>query len=330
VRTLLTVAALLAFLLHAARAGAEPLSRVTINGTATPVYFNDGDSFRIMDGPFKGAQTRLSGYNTLETFGPVHSWGTWTAKELYAISKLATLAARRGQWSCEGDGSKDGYGRLLLFCRDLAKDLISKGLAHNYSVDKTPGDPELQQAQRQAMKARIGMWAHGVPRYVMTSLHSKEEGGDKNGKTSNRLISTVDGHTEKWEHDDDYAECRKVCHQVPAMTPADLDANLQKLKDAVPSTAALSDEDARAVIKAGVEAILRGYVKPTPADLEATGMQLPPKIDVSMVASLLNELTRLHETHTLAVSGKQDDTCHVYVNFQRRYGGPNGRAECLQ
>lgn len=317
---------LVAFLL-AAPAIADPLTRVTINGAVTPVSFNDGDSFRIQAGPFKGAQARLSGYNTLESFGAVHSWGSWTAKELYAIAKLATQTARRGSWSCEGDGKKDGYGRLLLFCRDLAKDLISKGLAHNYSVDENPGDAELQEAQRQAMKARIGMWAHGVPRYIMTSLHSKAEGGDKNGKTSNRLISTSDAHSDKWEHEDDYQECQKVCHQVPGMTPADLEENLAKLKEGA-ALGTLSDDDARAVLKAGVEAILRGHLKPTLADLEVTGVALPPNLDAAALAPTLEGLSRLQDTNVLAVKGKQDDTCQVFVDFRRRFGGE--RAVCLR
>lgn len=306
---------------------AEPLTRVKINGATTAVFFNDGDSFRIQSGPFKGAQTRLSGYNTLESFGPVHAWGDWTAKELYAIAKLATLTARRGEWSCEGDGSKDGYGRLLLFCRDLAKDLIAKGLAHTYSVDEKPGDAELMEAQRQAMKARIGMWAHGVPRFIMTSLHAKSEGGDKHGVTSNRLISTTDAHSDKWEHDDDYEECQKVCHQVPGMTPADVEENLTKLKEAN-ALGAVSEDDARVVIKAGVEAILRGNLKPTWADLELTGVRLPATLDAAAAAPVLEGLARLKDTNVLAVNGKQDDTCHVYVDFRRRYGGE--RATCLR
>jgi endonuclease YncB( thermonuclease family) len=330
VRTLnvpVVIFAALAALNLAAPVAAEPLTRVSINGSMTPVYFNDGDSFRIQAGPFKGAQARLSGYNTLESFGPVHVWGDWTAKELYAIAKLATLSARRGEWSCEGDGKKDGYGRLLLFCRDLAKDLISKGLAHNYSVDETPGDAELQEAQRAAMKARIGMWAHGVPRFIMTSLHAKSEGGGRDGKTSNRLISTADAHSDQWVHDDDYAECQKVCHDVPGMTPADIEENLGKLKEAG-ALGALSEDDARAFIQAGVEAILRGNVKPAFADLEATGVKLPPTVDAAAATPLLDGLAVLKDTNVLAVNGKQQDTCQVYVDFRRRFGGD--RAVCLR
>lgn len=326
-RTKASLVLAFALSLAAQPAWADPLTRVTINGSATPVYFNDGDSFRIQAGPMKGAQARLSGYNTLESFGPAHSWGTWTTKELYAVAKLATLTARRGSWSCEGDGKKDGYGRLLLFCRDLALQLIQQGLAHNYSVDATPGDAELQQAQRQAMKAGIGMWAHGVPRFVMTSLHSKAEGGDKHGKTSNRLISTTDAHSDKWEHEDDYAECQNVCHQVPGMTAADVDANLAQLKGAS-ALGALSDDDARVVIKAGGEAILRGYAKPTLADLEVTGVDLPGSLDQAALAPLLAGLARLQESKALAVTGKQNDSCKVFVDFRRRFGGE--RAVCLR
>ena len=68
---------------------------------------------------------------------------------------------------------------MLLFCKDLAKDLIAHGYAHTYSVDANPGDADLLETQRVAMKNRVGMWAHGVPRFVMTSIHSKSEGGDK-------------------------------------------------------------------------------------------------------------------------------------------------------
>ena len=325
--SLLASFATLAALLTAAPAAAEPLTRVRINGAMTAVYFNDGDSFRIQSGPFKGAQARLSGYNTLESFGPVHFWGDWTGKELYAIAKLSTLVARRGEWSCEGDGKKDGYGRLLLFCRDLAKALIEQGLAHTYSVNDQPGDAELLAAQRQAMKARIGMWAHGVPRYIMTSLHSTAEGGDRNGKTSNRLISTADARSDKWEHDDDYGECEKVCHQVPGMTPADLEANVAKLQEAG-VLGGFSDEAARVLVRAGVEALLRGTSKPTFADIEATGIRLPPQLDAAAAEPVLAELARLKDANTLAVNGKQEDTCQIYVDFRRRFGGD--RAVCLR
>ena len=113
--------------LFVANSGANSVSAFTMqNGVATPVYFNDGDSFRPQSGPLKGQQSRLSGYNTMESFGSVHKWGAFNAHELYVNAKQATLEARRGVWHCDTDGKKDGYGRLLLFCKDLAIDLINR------------------------------------------------------------------------------------------------------------------------------------------------------------------------------------------------------------
>ena len=37
-----------------ASAQAEVATRVFLNGSVTPVYFNDGDSFRVLAGPLKG------------------------------------------------------------------------------------------------------------------------------------------------------------------------------------------------------------------------------------------------------------------------------------
>lgn len=293
-------------------ARAEPLTKVFINGSPTPVYFNDGDSFRIQAGPFKGTQSRLSGYNTLESFGPVHSWGTWTEKEMYVVAKLATHEAQQGVWHCEGDGKKDGYGRLLLFCKDLAMHLIAKGLAHTYSVNEEPGDPDLLKVQREAMAARRGMWAHGIPRFVVTSLHSKSEGGDKNGQTSNRLISTTDAHTEKWVHNDDYAECQKVCSEVDMMTDADAEKNAALLEDLPAAAAALGALAAGDRVPA-----LRAIYEVLAREAPATDAQAP----------ILEGMRKLKSEGRLVVTGKQPDSCHVYVDFRRRFGGE--RAKCL-
>ena len=88
-------------LIAAATASAEPASKVFINGRATPVYFNDGDSFKPLSGPFKGSQSRLAGFNTLESFGSVHSWGGWTEKEMWVIAKLATNCCTHTSSECQ-------------------------------------------------------------------------------------------------------------------------------------------------------------------------------------------------------------------------------------
>ena len=182
----------------------EPRTKVILNGELVPVTFNDGDSFRVLNGD--RAKARLKGYNTLESYGAVHSWGTWTAKEMYVIAKMATLHARRGIWECESDGKLDTYGRTLVWCPGLAEELVRLGMAHVLSVDDNPGDPKLLAAQREAIAAKRGLWAHGVPDFILTSLHSREEDVDGHG-TYNRLVSTKDGHSVKWRHDNKYPEC---------------------------------------------------------------------------------------------------------------------------
>ena len=115
-------------------ASAEPRTRVVVNGEPAPVFFNDGDSFRVLDGKLEGTKARLMGFNTLESFGPVHQWGDWTHKELYVLAKMATLNGRRGGWRCDSDLDRDTYGRALFDCPQLVLDQLRKGLAHTMTV----------------------------------------------------------------------------------------------------------------------------------------------------------------------------------------------------
>ncbi len=189
---------------------ARPQTKVFLNGVPAPVFFNDGDSFTVLGGPLEGSKTRLAGYNTLESFGPVHRWGDWNAHELYVVAKMATLNARRGIWHCHSDMSRDGYGRTLWTCPDLIVDQLRKGLAHVMLVGDEPAPPEHLAAMRLAQAEKRGIWAKGVPEFVLTSLHSKDEGYE--GTNYNRLVSTNDGHSTKWIHNDVYKECDEVCH----------------------------------------------------------------------------------------------------------------------
>lgn len=208
----LAIALLLACVapLAAVQVQARPVSRVFLNGVPSPVFFNDGDSFSVLGGALDGSKARLAGFNTLESFGGVHRWGAWTPQELYVNAKMATLNARRGVWHCYSDLKRDGYGRILWNCPDLALDQVRKGLAHGMTITEHPSPPEIIEAQRQAQAERRGMWAHGIPKYIVTSTHSTDEGYA--GTTYNRLISTDDGHSERWEHLDVYKECQEVCH----------------------------------------------------------------------------------------------------------------------
>ena len=201
---------LLLALLVPALALAKPVSRVYLNGLPAPVYFNDGDSFTVLHGAYTGLRTRIAGFNTLEAFGPVHSWSTWDPRELHILSKMATLNARRGVWHCFSDIKRDGYGRALWFCPDLALDQVRKGLAHAMTVTSGPAAADVLEAQREAQADKRGLWAKGVPTYILTSVHSADE--CYAGQNYNRLIATSDGHSEPWQHDDKYETCQKVCH----------------------------------------------------------------------------------------------------------------------
>jgi endonuclease YncB( thermonuclease family) len=211
-----TVLAMLAAVLVAgmtllsAEALARPMTKVFLNGAPAPVFFNDGDSFSVLGGPLEGTKARLAGFNTLESFGAVHRWGKWDAHELYVVAKMATLNARRGVWHCHSDLRRDGYGRILWTCPDLIVDQIRKGLAHAMTVTKDPSPKEHLEAQRLAQAERRGIWAHGIPEYVLTSTHSNDEGYE--GTTYNRLVSSADGHSEKWIHKDIYKDCDEICH----------------------------------------------------------------------------------------------------------------------
>lgn len=314
------VPALLAVLAGALLSGApqveakEPQTKVFINGKPAPVFFNDGDSFRVLGGTYKATKARLAGYNTLESYGAVHSWGDWTAKEMYVIAKMATLHARKGVWHCETDGKTDTYGRMLLWCPDLAEDLVRRGYAHAMTIDDNPGKPELVAAQQEAIEAKRGLWAHGVPAFVLTSLHSVEEDVDGHG-TYNRLVSTADAHSVKWKHTNRYSECDKVCHSVYEVDEDAVNVLVDKVM--ADNTAAgwlggLSPDDVRSVLMdfAEFRHINRKVKKD---DREALKQHL---------------LKSYVPQGDFGDQQRFDGACMVHVDFKRRYG--EGRASCLK
>ncbi|MBL91769.1 MAG: hypothetical protein CMH56_08175 [Myxococcales bacterium] len=299
------------FLMNAGSAAAkEPASQVFLNGVPTPVFFNDGDSFRVLEGPLKGTKARLAGFNTLESYGPVHQWGTWHAKELYAIAKMATLNARRGVWNCSSEMEKDTYGRVLFDCLDLAEDQIRKGLAHVMSVTTDPGHPRLVAAQKDAIENRAGMWAHGVPEFVLTSLHSIDERSNR-AYAYNRLVSSIDGHSEKWMHKNKYTECQVVCEQNIEITDADL-AQLRKtlLRDVnvKPILGGTSAQE--------VDHIIRMWLK------TQTVAAIIEKRNIGVMKKALAALK------SDGMTTASDGSCVVYVDFKRRFGGD--KAKCLK
>ena len=192
---------------------APPLSpgpgEVLLDGELRAVHWDDGDTFSWQaDG--RRVRARLSDYNTLESYGPVHRWGTWSYEGLLGIAKEATEMVRRGGWTCSRTGKGGGYGRVAVRCPGVAKALISAGLAHVFVVGGK-ADPALLAAQADAVAARRGMWAKGSPVGLITSLHSADESGRKPEQIYDRVASVVTGAANPVAHGDTYAPCQEVC-----------------------------------------------------------------------------------------------------------------------
>lgn len=181
-----------------------------VNDEQVEVKWSDGDSFKFKSGRFEGRGTRLVGFNTLEAYGPVHRWGAWTPKELFALAEASSQVAAAQTWRCTTEGKVDGYGRVLVDCPDLAEAMIREGHALAYAVEGT--SPErLLAAQREAMAAGRGMWAKGVVKGVITSLHSVGEDGDDEPGAYNRVVDTRTGSATKRPHQQRYTTCQEVC-----------------------------------------------------------------------------------------------------------------------
>jgi micrococcal nuclease len=199
-------------------AAAEAGNAVTLNGELVRVRWSDGDSFRFLDGPYEGQGVRLSGYNALESYGPVHRWGEWTAAELYEVSAQATAMARSARWTCTTTGETDNYDRVLVTCDDLTLAMVAAGLGHLFMIGDI-ASPEEIAAQHAAQTAGAGMWAKGTPSGgLLTSLHSLgEDGGEEAtpegaGSTYNRIADTATGQTTQVDHSERYETCQEVCH----------------------------------------------------------------------------------------------------------------------
>ncbi|MEW5741859.1 MAG: thermonuclease family protein [Myxococcota bacterium] len=189
-----------------------------LNGEYTEVRWTDGDSFKVKSGKWKGRGTRLSGYNTLEAFGPVHRWGAWKPQELYVLAKSLAQVAAKGTWTCTTDGRADGYGRLLVLCPDLALELIRQGHAMAYAVDGAAPLEGALEAQAEAMKEKRGMWEKGRVNGVVSSLHSVGEEGSKEPQAYNRVVDTRTGQALKRAHSKTYAVCEEVCEETDGET----------------------------------------------------------------------------------------------------------------
>lgn len=195
----------------------DAFGAVVLNGTRVAVRWTDGDSFNIQEGEHKGTGTRLVGYNTLEAYGPVHSWGAWSERELFELAKRSSTVAASQEWDCTTDFKRDGYKRLLINCPKLAVEMARQGHGLAYAVDGEKPNPEVLAAQQDAMKAKRGMWEKGTTTGVITSLHSVGEDGDEeDAEAYNRVVDTRTGMALKRKHANRYGTCEKVCETTGA------------------------------------------------------------------------------------------------------------------
>ena len=190
------------------------VSRITVNGITMDVRWSDGDSFRITSGKHRGNRARLMGYNTLESYGPVHKWGDWSPWELYKVAKDSKQVAESQVWECVAQEERDRYKRMLVRCPDLIKAMISSGYGHLFEIGQDPHFEDVK-LQKKAMVSKKGMWKKGAPPVVLTSVHSIDEGS--NPTTYNRFVKTTTGRAEKFHHTNQVKSCQWVCHQGACM-----------------------------------------------------------------------------------------------------------------
>lgn len=182
-----------------------PNGVVVLDGVQTAVHWDDGDTFFA---PGTKIKARLNGYNTLESYGAVHRFGPGEAA-LFEISEQATVLARSQSWHCTIQPGSGGYGRKSVDCPDLKQALLEQGLAHVFAVDE-PADSKDIAAQQRAMSEKLGMWSQGVPKGLITSVHSIDE--KPNQKESyNRVVDLTTGLAPKRKHQNTYSSCEWVC-----------------------------------------------------------------------------------------------------------------------
>lgn len=183
---------------------------VILDGQPTRVRWTDGDTFQVDSGPLKGFSSRLAGYNTLETYGPVHRVGEAGPEALWQVARAAAPLLAREAWRCATLGQRDGYGRALVTCPDAAAALLRAGMAMVFAMDGR-ADPALLAAQREAQAARRGLWAGGVPPLVLTSVHAEGEKGLGPKGAYDRVVDTATGQATARPHHRRYLPCQEVC-----------------------------------------------------------------------------------------------------------------------
>ncbi len=198
---------------------------IELDGVKIQARWDDGDTFSAYtkDGDTKKKiKARMNGYNTLESYGPVHSWENWSEQDLYALAKESGTVAQEGSWKCSDLKTGGGYGRLLVDCPELRSTLLRGGYAHPFSVEKPAPQKDIDDLNY-AIENKKGMWEKGAPAFLITSLHSQSEYPDKNDEGDykknayNRICDMQTGQCAVREHNDTYEVCQKVCIEDSCM-----------------------------------------------------------------------------------------------------------------
>ena len=188
---------------------------IILDGKEVSVVWDDGDTFAIQNSEgAKATRARLNGFNTLESYGPVHQWGEWSTTELYLVAKQAGVFAASKSWTCSDTKKGGGYGRILVDCPDLRTSILEAGLAHPFSIGTAAPEADLT-ALKRGMERKAGMWAQGTPSVLVTSLHSQDEKPDKDAY--NRVCSLESGECKAVTHTETYQVCQKVCVEDSCM-----------------------------------------------------------------------------------------------------------------
>lgn len=194
-----------------AREKHDVIGFIVLNGERLKVRWTDGDSFSIRQSNHPRLGTRLTGYNALEAYGPVHQWGKWTSKELFSLAKTSSSVAAAQEWECTSDGKLDAYKRLLVSCPKLAVEMARAGHGLAYAVEGEKVDPAVLAAQAEAIGARRGMWAKGAAAGIITSLHSAGEDDQQGAESYDRVVDTRTGQALRRKHSRHYESCQNVC-----------------------------------------------------------------------------------------------------------------------
>jgi endonuclease YncB( thermonuclease family) len=190
-----------------------PVDRILLDGVETAVHWPDGDSLNIESGQYSGSGARIAGYNTLEAYGNVQRWGDWSYEGLAAVRSRSKDLARSRTWECSNTRRSGGFDRILLDCESLRDQMVGQGLAHLFTIHERLPSSAVE-AQAAARAQALGMWAHGVPEQVLTSVTSTADGYSR---TFDRYVDPVTGQAERAFHDESYETCAEVCRYGSCM-----------------------------------------------------------------------------------------------------------------